>query len=584
MTGPAPYCSVARAWQPTPGAEGEVYFASDLSGVAQVYRMDAPDRFPVRLLPSQDRTLPIAPTEHGLLVRQDRGGDEVWQLAVLEGTGARTVTRDPQAIYRDVTVAPDGRRAGLAYNPHGQADWVLGVIDLGTGAIEHRVDHGGYWRWLAWSPDGSTALVTEQKGLLLGTAYLLHESGELQPVLPDARRVTAGFWARGRLFVLTDLDREFVGLAEMDPARPERPTRWIVDERHDVIAAVPSPTGERAAVVVNRGATDELRDVDLATGAARSRESAPPGVVYSDNASETAGQLAWLPDGRRLLVAWESPTAPAELLELPEGTRWTRASGAPLPGLVAPQEIEIPAGDGLQIPALHYRVEGPAGARPTVVYFHGGPESQSRGNYNPAIAVWNAAGFDVLAPNVRGSTGYGARYYSLDDRELRWDAVRDGCACGRWLRDTGLAGPLIAMGGSYGGFMTLAVLVEDPGLWDAAVDLVGIADWHTFLSTTSGWRRAIRVTEYGEPEGPDGEFLARFSPLRHAEAIRAHLLIVHGRNDPRVPLTEAEQMHRAVAGSELLVFDDEGHGVARLPNRVRAYGRALEFVRERVRD
>jgi dipeptidyl aminopeptidase/acylaminoacyl peptidase len=271
-------------------------------------------------------------------------------------------------------------------------------------------------------------------------------------------------------------------------------------------------------------------------------------------------------------------------VELPEGIRWTRASGAPLPGLVAPAEIEVPAPDGLQIPALHYHVEGPEGPRPTVVYFHGGPESQSRGNYSPAIAVWSAAGFDVLAPNVRGSTGYGARYYSLDDRELRWDAVRDGCACGRWLRDTGRAGPLVAMGGSYGGFMTLAVLVEDPELWDAAVDLVGIADWHTFLRTTSGWRRAIRVTEYGEPEGPDGEFLARFSPLRSADAIRAHLLVVHGRNDPRVPLTEAEQMHRAVAGSELLVFDDEGHGVSRLPNRVRAYGRALEFVRERLRD
>ncbi|MBO0706699.1 MAG: hypothetical protein J2P39_15345, partial [Candidatus Dormibacteraeota bacterium] len=274
MTEAAPYCSVARAWQPTPGPGGEVYFASDLSGVPQVYRLDGPDRFPVRLLPSQDRTLPIAPTGRGLLVRQDLGGDEVWQLAVLDGQAARRVTRDPAAIHRDVVVAPDGRRAGLAYNPHGQADWVLGVIDLETGAIEDRVDRGGYWRWLAWSPDGRTALVTEQRGLLLGTAYLLHESGDLRPVLPEARRVTAAFWAHGRLFALTDLEREFVGLVELDPARPERPTRRIVDEDHDVIAAVPNPTGERAALVVNRGATDELRDLELASGAVRPLGSA----------------------------------------------------------------------------------------------------------------------------------------------------------------------------------------------------------------------------------------------------------------------------------------------------------------------
>jgi dipeptidyl aminopeptidase/acylaminoacyl peptidase len=584
MTGPAPYCSVARAWQPTPGPAGDVFFASDLAGLPQIYRLAGPDRFPVRLAPSQDRTLPVACTERGLLVRSDRGGDEIWQLGLLDEQGLRPASRDPLAIHRDVTPAPDGRRAGLAYNPRGQADWVLGVLDLETGHIEHRVDRGGYWRWLAWSPDGATAAVTEQKGLLLGSAYLLHGSGELEPVLPDARRVTSMFWAADRLFALTDRAAEFVGLAELDPADPSRLVRWLIAEDHDVLAAVPDPAGRRAAVIVNRGANDELRLVDLAGGAAESPGTLPPGVVYSDNASETAGQIAWLPDGDRLLVAWESPTAPAELVEVAAGTPWTRAAGAPLPGLVAPRQVEIPAPDGERIPALHFRVAGSEEARPTVVYFHGGPESQARGNYSPAIAVWNAAGFDVLAPNVRGSTGYGARYYSLDDRELRWDAVRDGCACGRWLRDTGAASRLVAMGGSYGGFMTLAVLVEDPALWDAAVDLVGIADWHTFLGTTSGWRRAIRVTEYGEPDGPDGEFLARFSPLRSAAAIRAHLLIVHGRNDPRVPLAEAEQMHRAVPGSELLVFDDEGHGITRLGNRVRAYGRALEFVRERLRD
>jgi dipeptidyl aminopeptidase/acylaminoacyl peptidase len=303
-------------------------------------------------------------------------------------------------------------------------------------------------------------------------------------------------------------------------------------------------------------------------------------VVYSDNASDPAQHLAWSPDGERLFVAWESATSPAEIFEAAAGRRWTRASGEVLPGLVTPAEVSYHSFDGLEVPVLHYRVD--SSPRPAVVLFHGGPEGQSRAGFNPIIAMWNAAGFDVLAPNVRGSTGYGAGYHSLDDRALRWDSVRDGTEAARWLKRSGLATRLIAMGGSYGGFMTLAVLVDDPTLWDAGIDVVGIADWHSFFRNTSGWRRSLRVAEYGEPEGPDGEFLAEFSPLRRSHAIQAHLLVIHGRNDVRVPVGEAIQIHEAVAGSELMIFDDEGHGILRHPNRVRAYGRALAFVRERI--
>jgi dipeptidyl aminopeptidase/acylaminoacyl peptidase len=194
-----------------------------------------------------------------------------------------------------------------------------------------------------------------------------------------------------------------------------------------------------------------------------------------------------------------------------------------------------------------------------------------------------AAGINVFAPNVRGSTGYGVRYAGLDDRELRWDSVRDGCEAGRHLKREGLATRLAAMGASYGGFMTLAVLVEDPDLWDAGVDVVGIADWHTFFKHTSGWRRAVRATEYGDPEKqPDAEFLAEFSPLRRAHTIRAPLLVIHGRNDVRVPIGEAEQISQAAKEAELMVFDDEGHGLVRHQNRVRGYGRALAFLAERL--
>jgi dipeptidyl aminopeptidase/acylaminoacyl peptidase len=582
---PSQLLSVARAFRPLPAPGGGLWFASDMPGFSQTYRIDGPDRFPVRLAPGQDRMLPVAETPFGLLVRTDRGGDETWQLALLTaGGGLRAVTHDPKAIHRDRVVSPDGRRVGLSFNPGGQADWVLGVLDLETGEIERWLDRGGNWAWLAWSPDGATAAVVEEVPTHShhNRAYLLQRGAEPRQILPDALYVTGVTWAGDRLLALTDLDREFVGLVELDTLDPAHHVRRrLVDEDHDVLAAVPDPAGRRLAVVVNAGAHDDLRILDLETNTAEpAATKLPPGMVYTDNSSTTADHLAWSADGASLFVAWESPMLPAEITELPAGTRWTRASGDAIAGPVAPTEVTYRSFDGLEIPALHYRVDG--APRPTVVFFHGGPAGQSRANFNAVIAFWVAAGIDVLAPNVRGSTGYGRRYYTLDDRELRWDSVRDGCEAGRWLRERGFATDLIAMGGSYGGFMTLAVLVEEPELWHAAVDIVGIADWHSFFTNTSGWRRANRAAEYGDPAGPDGEFLAEFSPLRRAHRIRAPLLIIHGRNDVRVPVSEAVQIHDAATDSELLVFDDEGHGILKHRNRVSAYGRALEFVKERI--
>lgn len=583
--GPEQLLAIARAYLPVPGPAGRLYFASDMAGFSQVYRLDGPDRFPVRLAPSQDRALPVAHTDLGLLVRHDQGGDELWQLGLLEANGAiRQVSSDRRAIHRQPRLSPDGRRVGLAYNPGGQSDWVLATLDLETGSMRQWLDAGGYWTWLAWSEDGGEAVVAKLESPVRSQAFLLRATGQLRPLLSTARQVAGARWSNGRLFALADVDRDFVGLLEVGAEDPQRIRRRLVDEERDVEAVVPDPEGRRLAIVVNEGAFDSLRVMSTETGEEEWRAQLPDGVVYTDNATEVAHHLSWSPDGRRLFVAWESAAAPAEIYELPSGIRWTRAGGDPVQGLALPRQITYRSFDGLDIPALHYRTGTAAsqGSQAAVVLFHGGPEGQSRASFNPIIAMWNAAGFDVLAPNVRGSTGYGARFDSLDDRELRWDSVRDGCEAGRWLKATGQAERLVAMGGSYGGFMTLAVLVEDSELWDAAVDVVGIADWHSFFRNTSVWRRSLRAAEYGDPEGPDGEFLGEFSPLRQAHRIRTQLLIIHGRNDVRVPVSEAEHIHRAVAGSELMIFDDEGHGILRHPNRVLAYGRALAFVRERL--
>jgi dipeptidyl aminopeptidase/acylaminoacyl peptidase len=213
---------------------------------------------------------------------------------------------------------------------------------------------------------------------------------------------------------------------------------------------------------------------------------------------------------------------------------------------------------------------------------HGGPEGQARQNFSGYVQILAAAGHTVLVPNVRGSTGYGKRWYSADDKHRRLDSVADLAALHAWLPQLGLDQSRAALwGGSYGGYMVLAGLAFQPALWAAGVDIVGIASLVTFLERTSAYRRAYREREYGTL-ADDREFLRSVSPLTRVEDIAAPLFIIHGANDPRVPLSEAEQIHAALRSRggecELLVYGDEGHGLARRANRVDAIPRALEFL------
>ena len=578
------YLTVSRAYTPVPRPDGGLYFASDLAGHSQVYSVDRPGAWPVRMAASSDRVLPVALTQRGLLVREDRGGNETWQLSLLspDGHSLRRLTTDPRAMHLAPTVSPDGRQVGLSYNPGGQVDFALASLDLETGELEDWLRPEGMWRWSSWHPDGGAAGVQRVLSPTRSEGYLLQRDGTLSRVLAGARRVAEITWSGSRrLLAVTDLDSEFLRLVEVDATDPARPLRIVFDAgQADVYGYVPHPGGGRAIVAINRGLYDELAIVDIASGEVAERLQLPDGIAFVDNVSDVESQLAWSPDGERLFVAWETPIAPGEIYELPGATRWTQAGGAGLPDARHPRPATYRSFDGLRIPAVHYRVDG--APRPTVVLFHGGPEGQARGNFNQTAQLLLAGGLDVLMPNVRGSTGYGIEFFSLDDKELRWDSVRDGCEAARYLKREGLATRTAAFGGSYGGFMTLAVLVEDPDLWDAAVDIVGIADWHSFFRGTSGWRRALRAIEYGDPDIPaEGEFLAEFSPLRRAHAIKAPLLVLHGRNDPRVPVGEAEQIALATE-AELMIFDDEGHGIVRHANRIRAYGRALRFLQEKL--
>ena len=220
---------------------------------------------------------------------------------------------------------------------------------------------------------------------------------------------------------------------------------------------------------------------------------------------------------------------------------------------------------------------------PVIVSVHGGPEGQERPTFNPLYQYYLSRGYAILATNVRGSTGYGKTFAHLDDVEKREDSVKDLASAVEWLKTSGGADSkrIGIMGGSYGGYMTLAAITLYPELWAAAVSTVGIGNWETFLKNTSGYRRRAREVEYGMLDR-DMEFLRRISPIYKVDKIRAPLFVIHGKNDPRVPYTEAEQIVASLkkrgATVEYKLFDDEGHGISKLKNRLELYPLVADFL------
>ncbi len=573
---------VARATRPLSGPDGTLVFASNMYGYQKAFRLDTPGGIPRVLADTGDRTLPHAWTDHGLLVRHDQGGNEIWQLSIVEPDGRlRSLTKDLKAFHHSVRLHPDRRRVGLGWNADGGSDVSLGELDLVSGELSIWTTPGAYWYWEDWSPDGRRAVVNKIFGSWT-EGHVLERDGLMTRLLPDARRVNEIRWTTTGIFMLTDAgNRDFMGLAQVDPQRPDRVERWLIAEQNDVEGYAIDHAGCRAAAVVNRGAFDEIRIVELASGETPDRLQWIDGVVLSDITGPQSYHLNWSHDDKSLFASWETPTHPAEVYEWPADRRWTQISpDEEFKDRAKPSETKYTSFDGLEIHSLLYRNDDRA--RPTVIQFHGGPEGQSRGQYLPVVQLLVDAGVNVLLPNVRGSTGYGFLFQSLDDRTLRWDAVKDGCEAARHMKATGQATKTAALGGSYGGFMTLAVLVEDPDLWDAGVDIVGIADWHTFFKNMPPWRGVIRKREYGDPDGAESTFLREISPIHAAHKMRAPLLIIHGRNDQRVPVQESEQIAERAPNAEIVVFDDEGHGIVRLSNQVTANGRILGFLRKHL--
>jgi protease II len=558
------------------------------------------------------------PGERTVVVSHDDGGNEREQISLLRlpppgsqpggaqpdsshADGAQPagladlepVVHDPRYVHRLADVSA-GRICYLTNRRDGvRFDAVL--RDLATGTEQTAFASEGSIREAVASPDGRWLAVNVPSAVANSNQILLADLG--QPPGPGRLKALTGAgehasqerlqWLPGSdgLIVTTNRDREFTGIARYSLAT-ESWTWLITDEEHDLAGWV-SPDGSLILVERNDDGASVLTLHEAATGAAvRAIPLPAAGCVTGIRLPDPH----WSPDGRAVTMSIAAAQLPGDVLLADAATARVRVltSSARYLGGSAPAQPEahqIPTPDGELVPCLVYRGEDPADpglAGSAVLVIHGGPEGQAKRNFNPFVQALAAAGHTVLVPNVRGSVGYGKRWYSADDGRLRLDSVADLAAIHAYLPKLGVDQARAALyGGSYGGYMVLAGLAFQPDRWAAGVDIVGISSLVTFLENTSPYRRAVREREYGSLEH-DREFLHAASPLTRIDAIRAPLFIIHGANDPRVPLSEAEQLHSALTARgqecELLVYADEGHGLAKRANKLDAYPKAFAFL------
>jgi len=584
--------------------------SSNLPGTAQVHRLDlgaAPD-LPVAaqdLRQLTGHTEPVGggylPDTDRLLLVTDAGGDERHQLltgpddppAPLGWDDLTPLVVDRDHIHRPGGVTRDGRWLAYATNRRDGVAFDAVARDLRTDDERVLWDRGGAAFPVGWSPDGTwlaASELTDRAGD--NRVHLLARDGDREVELfahddgPPAAVGGPSWLPDGRTcFVATSVGREFVGVHRMtvEPDGTVADDTLVTDLSWDAGGAV-DWQGDHLLLAHNHDGISraELRDP-------MTLEVTAPLDLPGEG---VAGPFRFSRDGRQLVFGFSSPLVPGDVW------RYDTVSGGTQRLTVSPCDVDpatfVPGAlvrcrsfDGLEVPAFVFRpAAAPGGGRyPVVVIVHGGPESQWRPSFSPLVQYLVARGYAVVAPNVRGSTGYGRRYQHLDDGAKRLDSVADLAAVHDWIAATDDLDPArcALYGGSYGGYMVLSGLVHQPDRWAAAVDVVGIANLVSFLERTSAWRRSWREREYGSL-ATDRDLLEHLSPLTHVDRLRAPLLVIHGRNDPRVPLGEAEQIHEVARAkglrSDLLVYDDEGHGLAKLANRLDAYPRVAAFLDE----
>ncbi|MBV9767058.1 MAG: S9 family peptidase [Acidobacteriaceae bacterium] len=527
-----------------------------------------------------------------IVFMKDIGGGEFYQLyledlrsgqitMLTSGGHSRNTTpiwsRDGGKIAYSST-ARDGQNADI---------WIVDPHDPKSARILLQTNEPG-WAVSDWSQDGKQMLLALFRSAVVTELHLLNvdtaQKTKLGPAAPESGWSNAKFANDGKgAYLISNAGSDYNQLAYFDftskiltVIRPS--LHWNVDELEV------SRDGRYAAYLANEDGYEKLHILD-----AQSRKDTPlpniPAGVLAD--------LHWRPVGHEIGFTLNSAHTPGDVYSLNidsnEIARWTysETGGLNAAQFSEPKLIHWKSFDSLTVSGFLYPAASKfTGARPVIVDIHGGPEGQSQPLYmGPRNYYLNELGITIIFPNVRGSTGYGKNFLNLDNGLRREDSVKDIGALLDWIKTQPDldANRIMVTGGSYGGYMTLATMTHYSDRVRCAVEAVGISNFRTFLEHTEAYRRDLRRIEYGDERDPKmRDFFETISPLNNASKITKPMFIIAGRNDPRVPYTEGQQMTEALRRNKVpvwyLLADDEGHGFRKKKNRDFLAAATVEFV------
>jgi len=583
----------AQGWHP---ARREMLITTRFGDTAQVHevRMPGGDRRQLTFFPDRVQDASYPPTKGDFFIfRKDTGGNEFSQLYRYDlPAGTITLLTDGKSQNGGLVWSRAGDRIVYGSTRRNGADRDLYVQDPRQPGSDRRLAElpGGGWQALDWSPGDTRILAIELISANESYLWMLDAAtGEKTLLTPKggAEKIAYGggeFAADGRsVYVTTDRESEFQRLARIDLATGQH-TYLTSHISWDVDTFDLSPDGKTIALVTNEDGVARLRLVDTATGKQRPIDLPALGLVDG---------LEWHPNSRDLAFTFSSARSPSDAYALDSVTgkveRWTfsETGGLDPAGFSEPELVHWKSFDGKTISGFLYRPPARfAGPRPVVINIHGGPESQyqpgflGRSNY-----YVNELGVAIVFPNVRGSTGYGKTFLKLDNGLLREDSVKDIGALLDWIatRPELDASRVMVTGGSYGGYMTLAVATSYADRIKSAVDVVGVSNFITFMERTEAYRRDLRRVEYGDERDPKmRDFFTRIAAVNNVDKITKPLFIVAGQNDPRVPAHEGEQMVAAMKKNGRpvwwLMARDEGHGFAKKKNQDYQFYATIAFM------
>jgi len=565
-----------------------VFYASNVTGDPQLWSVPATGGWPIQLTFGSGIDSALAlPGGEGVLYGADTGGDERQGFYVLSADGRRerVLIAKSEAFRQIGDVSRDGRVVYASTERNGR-DFDIHVADLKTGAskLVYQGSFGFFPR--AWQPGGNLVVVSEVRGEDAADLHLLDVStGKLELLFRP--KVAAAFdsfeWLPdgSGFFLASNLDREFQNLAFYD--LKARKIRFLETEPHDVTGVSLSGDGRYLAWVTEVEGYSRLTVLDRTTDRKLAAPALPAGV-YGVRFAEAAPVLGIRVVGAQSngeVFTWNVADG---TFSRPVATNWAGLDPA---SMVTPEAVTFKARDGVTLHGLFYAPKLPPGAPkpPLVLNLHGGPSAHAVPGYTPHLQYFAARGIAVFDLNYRGSTGFGKTFARLNDKRLRVNELGDLADAVAYMRKTGRVDPARAavMGGSYGGYLTNAAVGAYPDLFVAGASFVGVSDWVKALEGAGPELKASDRQEYGDIDNPaDRAFFASISPINNAAKIRTPLLVEHGANDPRDPVTESDRLVEAVRrnGTEVvyLRFPDEGHSVTNLANRVHMWRAVAAFL------